>query len=138
MDRQCDQCGAPLTGDNPRKRYCGSTCRQQARRAGSSDASVTPLHSSSSTETAENVGATERAVREQLTAADRLDTPDGAAAVVLARRLDEPGRDTGSAMASVAREMSARIEAALEGARVEGDPTDELQQRRNQKFAGGA
>lgn len=54
-------------------------------------------------------GPVETATREALTRVDELDTPRGALAIALARRVDYPRADTGSSLAAVA----ARLDAVL-------------------------
>jgi hypothetical protein len=68
-----------------------------------------------------------------LKAADRLETPHGAMALSLARRMDLPGLDTGSALAAVSRQLDAVLVVALRGAGVASAPQqlqDELAARR--------
>ena len=57
----------------------------------------------------------------------------GQAALVLARRLDDPGLDTGSAVAAVARQLEAVLATATKGAASSTAPDqlrDELAERR--------
>lgn len=64
---------------------------------------------------------------------DRQDSPLGAAAMALAMRLDQPGTDTGSALAAVARQLEATLESATRGAGSASAPDqlrDELAARR--------
>jgi hypothetical protein len=62
-----------------------------------------------------------------------MDTPDAAVALILASRLDSQTADTGSAMASVARELRASLAAALSGA-TSGDQVDEIAKKRDEKL----
>lgn len=125
--RQCLACGAELSGD-ARKRYCGPTCRKR----GSRQASVTEIHPSEVPTVVESTQAA-------LVAADRLATPAGAAAMVLATKLDQ-GRDTGSAVASLVRELRATMAEALANTKVAADPVDELRRKREERQSrvGGA
>jgi len=78
-------------------------------------------------------GPVEAATVEALMAADRLETPHGAMALSLARRMDEPGLDTGSALAAVSRQLDAILTVALRGAGAASAPQqlqDELAARR--------
>ena len=67
-------------------------------------------------------GPVETATVDALKAADRLETPHGAMALSLARRMDEPGLDTGSALAAVSRRNDAVLAVALRGAGVASAP----------------
>lgn len=69
------------------------------------------------------------ATRAALEHADRAGTPAGTAALALAARIDS-NSDTGSAMASMVRELRATMTEALAGAIVETDALDELRDRR--------
>jgi hypothetical protein len=76
----------------------------------------------------------ERATGEVLRTVSRLGTPLGQVAVVLARRLDHPGADTGAALAAVARQLQATLVAATADARPTGDLLTELRARRDRKL----
>ena len=80
-----------------------------------------------------------RAVTGELVEAGRLETALGQATLAVARRIDE-NRDTGSAMASLSRELRVTLEQAVAGARVPASPLeqmrDELAERR--RLRGGA
>ena len=78
-------------------------------------------------------GGVAESTRLKLTEVGRLDSPLGQVAMVLARRIDNPGMDTGSSIASVARQYQLALEAATEGAKTAADPLDELRQRRDMK-----
>ena len=81
----------------------------------------------------------EDATREALGAAGRLDTPLGQACLVLARRLDDPGLDTGSAVAAVAGRLESTLAAATKGAAVAATAPqrlrDEVAERRRRHGA---
>lgn len=75
----------------------------------------------------------------RLTAADVLDTPEGAHVMLLARLLESgssSGSMTAAGAASLSRELRAAMEAALADAPAEADVLDELAERRRQKAAG--
>lgn len=75
------------------------------------------------------------AVRASLVAIGRENTPMGAAAVVLAARLDAGG-DPGSAMAAMAKELRTTMLELTRTAPAVADPVDELRARRSQRKAG--
>lgn len=83
-----------------------------------------------------DAGSVERATVTALEQCDRLETPLGQACVVLARRLDSPKGDTGSALASVAKQLEALLASATRGAGVASSPQqlrDELTERRRMR-----
>ena len=75
----------------------------------------------------------------ELEEAGRLETALGQATLTLARRIDA-NRDTGSAMASLSRELRVTLEQAVAGARVPTSPLarmrDELAERRRLRGRG--
>lgn len=137
MQIQCHQCGQSFDAERPHAKWCSAACRKQNQRAGG--ASITELRPAAGDEEDDDqltpvVAATWRRLEE----AERLDTPEGMTALALAHRLDNGGRDTGSALASVARELRATLAEALKGAAVAADPVDEIRARRERKLANGA
>lgn len=151
MQRSCTVCGKPYEARRVTSRYCGSTCRTRASRAGTSSSRPAPViaevpppavAAAPSTEPIDPVdvilSATTRTIRE-LEAAGRLDTAVGQVAVLLAQRLDASHRDTGSAVATLARQHAAQMSLAMAGASREASPVekakDELTRRRNQRSA---
>jgi len=78
-------------------------------------------------------GSVETATVTELTAADRLDSALGQTCLALARRLDAPGVDTGSALAAVAARLDDLLTKVTKGAGRATAPQqlrDELEQRR--------
>lgn len=73
--------------------------------------------------------------RRVLEDADRLLTPAGVNALLLARKLDQ-GRDTGSAMASLSKQHLAALAEATSDAQTAADPVDELRRRREARRRG--
>lgn len=136
-------CGGRFEAKRPNAKYCSSTCRTRANRAKAAAPVVQirkPDEPSRRVETpADVVGGVERTTRRALEAADRLDTPLGQACVVLARRLDTPGIDTGSALQSVAGRLDELLTKATRGTGARTAPqvlADELAERRASR--GGA
>lgn len=76
----------------------------------------------------------EAATRARLDAAGRLGSPEGMSALLLARKLDQGG-DTGSAMAALAKQHLASLEAAVRDAELASDPVDELRSRRQRRLS---
>ena len=77
----------------------------------------------------EKQGAVGRATRAELEAAHRTTTAMGQAALVLAARLDS-GLDNGTALASLAKEWRATLEAATADSSTDQSPLDLLRERR--------
>lgn len=128
MQRLCDSCQKPYEAKRVTSRFCSPTCRSRASRG----AVVADLRPPAPT------GGLVGAVRRELEEAERLDTALGQAALGLAERL-AAGNDTGSAIATLTREMRTTLEAAKAGARVADSPLaqlrDELAERRRRRSA---
>ena len=127
MKRPCDACSAPYEALRAWSRFCSPTCRSRARRGARAPHLVhMPTPSA-------GAGQLVRAVVAELEKAERLETALGQAAVAVARRI-ERGGDTGSAVASLTRELRATLDQAVAGARVTTSPLaqmrDELAERR--------
>lgn len=126
MLRACDSCGATMAAKSPRARFCSDRCRKRFSRSPTSKAPVTGIADVLverhplvvvTTQTLEDAGV--------------LDTIAGQQAVSLARRIASP-HETGSAVASLSKELQAVVRVAL--ARVSNDdPLDELRRRRDRK-----
>lgn len=118
-------CGKVFEARHPKARYCSDRCRKRKGKAEA--ASVTSI---AVLPAADGVEST---TRQALTDASRLDTPLGQACLVLARRLDSPGLDTGSAVAAVAKQLEAMLASATRGSGAASSPQqlqDELAARR--------
>jgi len=125
MMTTCVVCGAEFEAVRA-ARFCSDRCRKRAARG-------RPLDAAPAAPVAFLEGAVTAATRDALAAAGRTLTPMGQAALVLARRLDTPGLDTGSALASITRQLGATLAEALKGARGDTAPgrlADELAARR--------
>src|SRR5690349_10856390 len=109
MERPCDSCGTVYVAKRATSKYCSTRCRTRASRGGE----VIEFATKSSEPT--EAGPTELAARRELEAAGRLETTLGQACLALARRLDMPGVDTGSAMASVAGRLDDLLAKATKG-----------------------
>jgi hypothetical protein len=140
-ERVCAQCGGPLASTNPRAQLCSAACRQRARRerartgepsAHAPAASVVerPRAASGSDD-----ARLERSVRIELEAVERVDTYLGQSALALARQVDA-GRDAGSVVTSLIRELRNTMAAAMVGAATKDSRIDELKERRRARIAG--
>ena len=137
MKRACDACGKPYEAKTKTSRYCSSTCRSRASRAGLSGP---PTPAAVARAPVERVtGPVEAHAIEELAAVGRLETSRGQVAVRLARAMDQSTADTASALASLARQYEASLEVAMRGTRRETSPLDrardELARRRARRGA---
>jgi hypothetical protein len=141
VQRACGICQTTFETKRPSALYCSPACRQRAHRTGvakpattvkaggglavvpdAPDASDVPVQPPVG---GELVVSTEKALRD----AGRLETWQGQAALELARRIDMSSRvETGSAYASLHRELRAAMLEATRGANV---AKSAVQQRRD-------
>ena len=126
-------CGRSFSAKSNRARYCSDRCRKRAQRGGGEVVELPAKVGQVEGSVLAVAGPVVTATFDALKAADRLETPHGAMALSLARRMDEPGLDTGSALAAVSRQLDAVLVVALRGAGVASAPQqlqDELAARR--------
>lgn len=113
---RCEVCGKAFVAARSHARTCSVTCRGKLRRlANAPVAEVTELpkrETKAASKPAEkgkpgplSLLAVAERVTEELTKLGQLDTPEGVAAVVMARRLASP-MDTASAVAAASRELT--------------------------------
>lgn len=122
-------CGTEFDARNPRAKFCSDRCRKRAQRGGE----VVALPVQQPIEPVEAMGGVERTTRAALASADRVETPMGQACLALARRIDAPGMDTGSALAALVARLDSSLAVALRGAGATSAPNalrDELAARR--------
>jgi hypothetical protein len=131
MQCACDSCGAPYSTRSPLSRYCSPRCAKRAQRTGLARSAPEPAVVAV---VPSDAGAVEAAVRGALEAAGRLSAPLGQVALVLARRLDAPGGESGSGLASVAKQLAVTLAAITSDARPADDLLDELRIRRDRKL----
>ncbi len=134
MTRDCDVCGTGYEAKRPSSRYCSTRCRTRATRTGVAGEKVE--RESPAVDLPVGIAA---ATEAELRAAGRLETAKGQAALLLARRLETATADTGSAVASLARQWQSALEAALAHAGQEASALsrarDELAARRAARSA---
>lgn len=119
MQVVCAVCEDAFEAKRSSAKFCSSTCRQRAKRG---------------TSMAEPVAGIVEATRAELVRMKKLDSMLGQQALTIAARLARPANDTGSAVASLSRELS-RLMAAAGGTGAASDPVDEVRRRREQKAA---
>lgn len=138
VDIPCTVCGTLFPAKRATAKYCGERCKKRAQRdptrpatgtAGTPTqlASVSPLRAAS--------GRIAALTERELMNAGRLDTVLGAVALALAAKLDEPGLDTGSSIAALAREHRSAMVAALDGVNVEATPLERMKAQRERRSA---
>jgi hypothetical protein len=131
MQRACDSCRTSYTAKSPLSRYCSSRCAKRAQRTGLARFAAEPAVVAV---VPSGAGAVEAAVRGALEAAGRLSAPLGEVALVLARRLDAPGGESGSGLASVAKQLAVTLAAVGSDVRPADDLLDDLRIRRDRKL----
>lgn len=123
-DVQCAHCGTAFAAQSSRASYCSSSCRGKAKRQRERSPEPQPP-------AAAGPGATPAAgglvstVAAELTKASVLDTIPGRAALALAYRIESP-METGSAAASMTKELSRLVEEAKALTPKQQDGIDEL------------
>lgn len=122
----CEECGTSYTARRPSSRFCGDTCRKRANRRQGPPVEVPAAPGG----VPGPVGA---AVRAELAAAGTDATALGVTAVVLADRVDAGG-ESGTAVASVVRELRAVLADLERNAPVAASPLDELRARRDARM----
>ncbi len=127
----CRSCGSSFEAQRGTAVYCGATCRQRARRSGLTTAPVVPLPPPPEDDPPLVVS-----VRAELARAKRADSVLGQQAIALAGRLATGSADTGSAVASLSKELRAVMAEAMQGVPAAPDALDQLAARRIQKASG--
>jgi len=136
----CQECGSLFEAKRRGSLFCGVNCRKrsslrdiEARKEGK----IAPVSAISPPDTADSPpeSALVLSTRRELAEAGVEDTVNGQIALRLAQKLSQPG-DTGSAMASLARQLSAAMAEALAGGAKKADALDELMERRLKKASG--
>lgn len=119
---KCEACGAPTSGT---RKFCDDLeCKRERARDRKRKQRGQVIEFPT-----DDRGSVYRTTHAELVRADRLDTPLGQAALVLAQRLDAGAKDTGSSAAAVAREFKATLEEALRDVESEADAVDDLRGR---------
>lgn len=132
MQRECDVCGVTYEAKRKTSRYCSTKCRTRASRTRADGGVVASLVVPPSP----RVGGLVPALTEELDAAGKLDSTLGQQALELARSI-EAGRETGSGVAALSKELRAVMAEALSDVVQAADPLDELRARRDAKRDAG-
>ena len=145
--RVCRTCGVSIAHRANRAQYCSDSCKTvsalsraaqvppdptPARPIPSAVPAPTTKKPSVSPPPDDEPGPVEIASLRELTKLQKVDTPIGQTILALARRIDYRG-DTGSALASLAKQIQEALKTAQETSVTVADPIDELQALRDRK-----
>jgi hypothetical protein len=143
--KQCAVCPAEFEAKRASARYCSERCKKRAQRspdrtAAAAQPGKAPELPGGLAELA--AGGLLAATEAKLSAAGRLDGPEGQAALILAARISMSpfSAETGASVAALVRQLHATLAEALAGAKRTGDPVeDELRTARERRraLAGG-
>ncbi|MDQ6524315.1 hypothetical protein RB608_11920 [Nocardioides sp. LHD-245] len=153
--RPCDECGTPYEAQRRTSKYCSTKCRTRVSRRTSkapaakskaldpAGGTVTQLPtaggpldetSPANPNTEDMTGSLAEQVRKSLTELRALDTISGAQAIRVARQIDRGG-DSGSAVATLSKELSRLADAAkVEAAPRIKDAADDIADRVSEKL----
>ena len=130
MVRNCDVCQTSYEAKRPSSKYCSERCRKRAQR--SPEATPAPMVIVMPPSSG---GSLVTATLNELAAVSQIDSSLGQSALLLARRLDEGGMDTGSSVAAMIREHRATLAEAISSGKVAADPLDQLAAQRLSRLA---
>lgn len=125
--RPCDSCRTSYDAKRPSSRFCSERCRKRAQRGHVAPLIATPVAD-------EAPAGLRAATLADLSLVGREETSIGVAALALAGRIDS-GQDTGSGLASLARQWQALMVQALDGAKATSH-VDDLREKRAARRGG--
>lgn len=121
MRKTCAGCGTEFEPKRDNAKTCSARCRKRIQRQPSN---IVGLPTNPAPDDSE--GRLASATRRSLLAAGRLDTELGAAALLLAERLDNAKRDTGMSVAALMKEYRATLAEATKDSEEEDGTVDEI------------
>lgn len=130
MERLCPVCGGSMEGKRASAKTCSPACKKRVERNPALALAGAPEPDA---DTGTGTGTVD-AARRELTAAGRLDTALGRAALILAGRLDRSERETGAALATLTKQFEATLAAATRGADKADSPLDEVRRKRLERL----
>lgn len=149
IERHCEECGKPFVAKTRRARFCSDKCRVYANRrptktgrakqdAGAAPAEVVELRPTgtdgAAPSTSDADGGLAAQIRATLRAVGAFETVAGMSALMLARQIDK-GQDSGSAVATMTKELSRLMtEARAEAAPTQRDGADDVMARAAEKL----
>lgn len=133
MKVSCKECGKLFDAQTRARVFCGTACRKRSSDrdiAARKNAEMAPISSIAPPESVDSplISTTRRELEE----AGVTETVNGQIALRLAEKLSQPG-DTGSAMASLARQLATAMSDALASGTKKADALDELAAWRDRK-----
>jgi len=136
MPATCEECGERFEAKRSTAKYCSTRCRTRATRRRAEGRPAPAAEPRQVPAPAEDVPLLVAATIDELAKAERLSTALGQTAVKLAERIGSRS-ETGSAVASLSKELRATMAEALRGSAAAADPIDELRARRDRKRRAG-
>lgn len=150
MNIECHSCGDEFVAKRPHAKYCSERCKKRAQRAAPKaeqrkaatavvgrlmDDDETPREAPAEGRViVDDVPLTVYAVTvDELRKAGKVGTVGGQSALALARRIDNPTLDTGSALAGMVKQLEATMAGVLADKDDDGDELDELRRRREER-----
>lgn len=134
VKKSCAACTSKFTASRAGQKFCSARCRSRAYREAKASPKAAPTVERPRAASGSD-GELEASVREELVRAKRENTFLGKSALALARQVDA-GRDTGSVVTSLIRELRNTMAAATLGADRPDDPLDEITERRRARLYG--
>ena len=155
MEMACYECGEVFEAKRDTARYCSTRCRVRAHRKRKTEMPESVKQATASAVVGRLMDEDEEPPREapaegrisvddvpltvyaatvdELRKAGKVGTVAGQSALALARRIDNPTLDTGSALAGMVKQLEATLAGALADKDDDGDELDELRRRREER-----
>mgnify|MGYP003405091026 FL=1 len=129
-------CGTEFTAARANAKYCSDRCRKRTKRSGADVVPLTEAELKPEQADGRKPGAIESATHRELEQAGRVETMLGQTALAHARKMDHGFMETGSAFASLSKELRSVMADALRGTAAATAPQqlqDELAARRAER-----
>ena len=136
MARLCAGCGRSVASQRAGALYCGDTCKKRGQRAQKAAERQDTAPERGETPESGSEATLVASVRAALAEADREASFAGQIALELAARVAN-GKELGSSVASLAKQLRETMAEALAGVAVAADPLDEIRARRDAKRNAG-
>lgn len=133
VQMKCAVCSAPFDAKRKTAKYCSRRCSMRASR-GSKPAQPPARPGPMPVDPDAELWT---ATLAELTAADRVASSHGQAALILARRIDGAHSEPGGGLAALVKQHGLSLADALKGGAAEVNPLDELRSRRDRKRSAG-
>lgn len=155
MEMACYECGEVFEAKRDTARYCSTRCRVRAHRKRKTEMPESVKQATASAVVGRLMDEDEEPPREapaegrvivddvpltvyaatvdELRKAGKVGTVAGQSALALARRIDNPTLDTGSALAGMVKQLEATLAGVLADKDDDGDELDELRRRREER-----